>query len=203
VDGRNALNHSVLVCSYSRSSSITFWSQDLEYKYYKMHKDVEMLELLKLPRGQCWPVWEDTSLWGFYLVTFRKLKPVSWELWKSQYQNRAKRVRCCCGICFLIVTCMSELLRKAYVEFQLGSHPEIWYPNFGNSKEFVVVGEYNPFFVTFLSELLGKVLWGCCYGSYFCVRPKWPTKKVWKMLIQKSLQKYFYVEVSFIGGSDK
>jgi hypothetical protein len=56
VDGRNALNHSVLGYSYSSSSSVTFWSQDLEYKYYKMHKDVEMLELMKLPKGQCWPV---------------------------------------------------------------------------------------------------------------------------------------------------
>ncbi len=58
-------------------------------------------------------------------MTFRKLKPVSWELWKSQYQNRAKRVQRCGGICFLTITCMSELLGKAYVEFQLGSHPEI------------------------------------------------------------------------------
>jgi hypothetical protein len=68
-----------------------------------MHKDVEMLELMKLPRRQSWPVREDTSLWGFYLVYFRKLKHVFWEFWKSQYQNNAKRLRCCGGICFLKV----------------------------------------------------------------------------------------------------
>ncbi len=39
-----------------------------------MHKDVEMLELMKLPKGQCWPVREDTSLWGLYFGVFQKVE---------------------------------------------------------------------------------------------------------------------------------
>jgi hypothetical protein len=49
---------------------------------------------------------------------------------------------------------------------------------------------------------LGKVLLGCCCESCLCVRPKGHVERVQKMLIQQSLQKYFYVEVSFIGISD-
>jgi hypothetical protein len=37
----------------------------------KWIQNAKMLELMKLPRGQYWPVWEDTNLCGFCFGTFR------------------------------------------------------------------------------------------------------------------------------------
>ncbi len=60
------------------------------------------------------------------LVSFKKLRPISWQLWESQYQYHARESFVLWWDKFTYFICLSELVGIASVEIQLlSSHPKI------------------------------------------------------------------------------
>ncbi len=55
---------------------------------------------------------------------FQKLKPSLKNSKEVNVKFLGERVLCCGGIHFLIVTCLSELVGKSFVKFQLGNYLE-------------------------------------------------------------------------------
>jgi hypothetical protein len=119
-----------------------------------------MLELMKLPRGQIWPVWEDSSLWGLHFQSFRKLK-------LSPGNSREVSVKIlqswglfCGGIQFLFI--WGSWWEKLLQNFGWAVYQKAETLILGTPRSWYSLG-CHLFFVTFLHKLwenfYGFVLW--------------------------------------------
>lgn len=149
-----------------------------------MKKQVELLELMKLYKGQCWPIWKDMNSWEFNWGVAHKI----WDpcLGNSKEVSVCILLRKICVVkgCYFVLfnAWVHRWFEESICErFSLGVQ-KIWNPCLGNSKEVRWLGIL--YLLCLNSEwIVGSAFVGWWSRTWCHARPRWPIERIQRDLI--------------------